>query len=114
MLSNLTASELTGGTYHYAVDYLGTALVQAATAWAQQFDGRSLPAVDVITHSTGSVIARGVRPEPVVRPDPAVGHDAARDQRCGDDRSGRTKVIRRRGTFSTITTAKARLSREFR
>ena len=58
MLSNLTASELTGGVYHYAVDYLGTALVQAATTWAQEFDGRSLPAVNVITHSTGGVIAR--------------------------------------------------------
>ena len=58
MLSNLTASELTGGTYHYAVDYLGTALVQAATAWAQEFNGRPLPAVDVITHSTGAVLAR--------------------------------------------------------
>ena len=58
MLSDLTVSELTGGTYNYAVDYLGTALVQAASAWSAAFDNRSLPAVDVITHSTGALIAR--------------------------------------------------------
>ncbi len=58
MLSGLTATELTGGVYKYAVDYLGTALNQAATYWSQTFDGRSLPAVDVITHSTGALLAR--------------------------------------------------------
>jgi hypothetical protein len=57
-LSNLTTTELTGGTYNYAVDYLGSALASAAQAWAQQFDGRSLPAVDVVAHSTGGLLAR--------------------------------------------------------
>ena len=57
-LSNLSVAELTGGTYHYMVDYLGTALVTAAQAWASAFDGRALPAVDVITHSTGGLLAR--------------------------------------------------------
>ena len=57
-LSNLSVAELTGGTYHYMVDYFGTALVTAAQAWASAFDGRSLPAVNVITHSTGALLAR--------------------------------------------------------
>ena len=66
MLSGLTASELTGGTYNYAVDYLGTVLNQAATTWYNEFDKRSAAAVDVITHSTAAG-SRGLHPEPVVR-----------------------------------------------
>ena len=63
MLSNLTVDQLTSGmkpngVYQYAVDYLGHALVMAAQAWATDFDGRSLPAVNVVTHSTGGNIAR--------------------------------------------------------
>jgi len=58
VLSNLTVAQLTGGVYRYAVDYLGNALVTAAQAWATDFDGRSLPAVNVVTHSTGGNIAR--------------------------------------------------------
>jgi autotransporter-associated beta strand protein len=57
-LSNLSVAELTGGVNHYMVDYFGTALVTAAQAWAAAFDGRALPAVNVITHSTGGLIAR--------------------------------------------------------
>ena len=57
-LTNLTVGEFTGGVYHYAVDYLGSALVSAAQNWASAFDGRSLPAVNVVTHSTGGNIAR--------------------------------------------------------
>src|SRR5262249_34695666 len=57
-LSKVTTTELTSGTFADGVDYLGDALKRAAAAWAQAYDGRALPAVDVITHSTGGLIAR--------------------------------------------------------
>lgn len=57
-LSNLTATKLTGDGYQDAVDYLGSALVSAAQSRAANFNGRSLPALDVVTHSTGALLPR--------------------------------------------------------
>jgi hypothetical protein len=72
-LSNLSVAELTGGVYHYAVDYFGTQLVAAATAWAKRYGGRSLPAVDVVSHSTGGLITRAYVQSPAYGQEDADG-----------------------------------------
>ncbi len=57
LLSNVTAASITGNSYGYGVNYLGHALVTASTTWAGLVG--SAPAdVDMVTHSTGGLIAR--------------------------------------------------------
>src|SRR5581483_5781677 len=46
------------GRYESGVDYLGYWLEQAAAAWAAHHGGAALPAVDLIAHSTGGLVAR--------------------------------------------------------
>lgn len=57
-LQGLTGASITDTTYEYGVDYLGFWLRQAAEAWQRDHPGRTLDAVDVISHSTGGLIAR--------------------------------------------------------
>ena len=57
-LEGLSAASITDTTYEYGVDYLGFWLRQAAEAWQRDHPGRTLDAVDVISHSTGGLVAR--------------------------------------------------------
>ncbi|MBK9607201.1 MAG: DUF3466 family protein [Betaproteobacteria bacterium] len=58
-ISGLTAASISAGNYLYAVDYLGKILREAAEQWELDHPGEPpLDAVDVITHSTGGLVAR--------------------------------------------------------
>lgn len=57
-LDGLTGASITDTTYEYGVDYLGFWLRQAAEAWQRDHPGQTLGSVDVITHSTGGLVAR--------------------------------------------------------
>jgi len=57
-LAGLTGASITDTTYEYGVDYLGFWLRQAAEAWQRDHPGRTLDSVDVISHSTGGLVAR--------------------------------------------------------
>jgi hypothetical protein len=58
-ISGLTAASISARSYLYAVDYLGDMLKQAAERWERDHPGEPpLDAVDVITHSTGGLVAR--------------------------------------------------------
>ena len=57
-LAGLTGASITDTTYEYGVDYLGFWLRQAAEAWQRDHPGKTLGSVDVITHSTGGLVAR--------------------------------------------------------
>ena len=57
-LAGLTGASITDTTYEYGVDYLGFWLRQAAEAWQRDHPGKTLGSVDVITHSTGGLMAR--------------------------------------------------------
>jgi hypothetical protein len=57
-LSSITTQELTGTTYKYGVDYLGYALKQAAESWVKWHPGQTLPAVDIVAHGEGGLLAR--------------------------------------------------------
>lgn len=57
-IDGLTAASISDTNYLYAVDYLGDSLRQAAERWARDHPGEPLDAVDVITHSTGGLVAR--------------------------------------------------------
>lgn len=50
-------ASITDGVFEYAVDYFGYWLEQAKEAWSD-LTGTALEAVDVITHSTGGLVAR--------------------------------------------------------
>ncbi|MGB8170655.1 MAG: LEPR-XLL domain-containing protein, partial [Chthoniobacteraceae bacterium] len=56
-LTNVTGPEITDSVFETGVDYLGYWLDQAATTWNLLGNG-SLPSVDLVTHSTGGLIAR--------------------------------------------------------
>ena len=57
-LAGLTGASITDTTYEYGVDYLGFWLRQAAEAWQRDHPGKTLGSVDLITHSTGGLVAR--------------------------------------------------------
>jgi hypothetical protein len=52
ILANVTAIEITSGNFQYAVNYLGYWLDQVVQA------NPGVPYVDVVTHSTGGILAR--------------------------------------------------------
>jgi PGAP1-like protein len=52
ILSNVTAASITSGNFAYAVNYLGYWLDQAVQA------NPGVPYVDIVTHSTGGILAR--------------------------------------------------------
>ena len=56
-LTNVTGPGITDAIFETGVDYLGYWLDQAATTW-NLLGNATLPAVDMITHSTGGLIAR--------------------------------------------------------
>ena len=58
VLQGMSGLSITDGVYEYGVDYLGHNLKQAAERWRQNHDGEILDAVDIISHSTGGLVAR--------------------------------------------------------
>jgi hypothetical protein len=56
-ISGLTAANLTDSNYSYGVDYLGYAIKNAVETWTTQH-GSAPDSVDIVTHSTGGLIAR--------------------------------------------------------
>src|SRR5258708_36354726 len=56
-IDGLSAENLTDGTYQYAVDYFGHAMDRAVNAWKSEY-GVAPVDIDVLTHSTGGLIAR--------------------------------------------------------
>ena len=57
-LEGLTADSITDSTYEYGVDYLGYWLDFASDEWAQSHNGERPESVDIISHSTGGLVAR--------------------------------------------------------
>ncbi len=56
-VSGLNAQSLVDEQFNYAVDYLGWYLRKASEAYRQQYGGE-LPEVNLISHSTGGLVAR--------------------------------------------------------
>ncbi|MSQ22734.1 MAG: hypothetical protein EXR53_05445 [Dehalococcoidia bacterium] len=57
-IDGITAASIGDQSYLYAVDYLGDFLKQATERWKLDHPGQPpLDAVDVITHSTGGLVA---------------------------------------------------------
>lgn len=57
-LDGLTGASITDAEYQYGVDYLGFWLRLAAELWQKDHPGKTLDSVDLITHSTGGLVAR--------------------------------------------------------
>jgi len=57
-LDGLTADSITDGTYEFGVDYLGHWLAYASDQWAAHHGGDRPDSVDIISHSTGGLVAR--------------------------------------------------------
>jgi probable HAF family extracellular repeat protein len=57
-IDGLTGPSISDSTYRYAVDYFGEVLKKAADQWTLDHPGQTLDAVDVVTHSTGGLVAR--------------------------------------------------------
>ncbi len=57
-LTGITAAQLVDNTFTTGLDYLGYALKQAAQVWASTHGGAAPVVVDMITHSTGGLVAR--------------------------------------------------------
>ena len=57
-LENVSGQGITDTVYETGLDYLGYWLKQAAEAWAEDPENGPLESVDLITHSTGGLIAR--------------------------------------------------------
>ena len=58
ILENVTTTAITDATYETGLDYLGYWLKKAADTWTEDHPGQTLEAVDLITHSTGGLVAR--------------------------------------------------------
>jgi len=58
VIQGISGSSITDDLYEYGVDYLGHYLKQAAERWRQDHDGEVLDSVDIISHSTGGLVAR--------------------------------------------------------
>ncbi|MGH7898255.1 MAG: esterase/lipase family protein, partial [Candidatus Binatia bacterium] len=58
VVAGIDAASISDSAYDYAVDYLGASLRQAAERWESDYPGETLDKVDVITHSTGGLVAR--------------------------------------------------------
>lgn len=57
-ISGITAASISDGVREHAVDYLGEVLREAAEQWKIDHPGTTLDTVDVISHSTGGLVAR--------------------------------------------------------
>jgi ELWxxDGT repeat protein len=58
VVSGISATSITDGTYDYGVDYLGYYLKKATEEWSKSHNRDVLSSVDIIAHSTGGLIAR--------------------------------------------------------
>ncbi|MGV3772603.1 MAG: LEPR-XLL domain-containing protein, partial [Verrucomicrobiales bacterium] len=58
VVSGVSASGLVDETFAYAIDYLGWTLNKAINAWKASHDNAVPTSVDIITHSTGGLVAR--------------------------------------------------------
>jgi len=58
VLQGISGLSITDDLYEYGVDYLGHSLKQAAEKWQQNHDGEILDSIDIISHSTGGLVAR--------------------------------------------------------
>jgi len=58
VIEGLSGVSITDDVYEYGIDYLGYYLEQAAESWRQNHDGEALDSVDIISHSTGGLVAR--------------------------------------------------------
>ena len=58
VIGGISGVSITDDRYEYGVDYLGYYLKQAAEKWRQNHDGQTLDSVDIISHSTGGLVAR--------------------------------------------------------
>jgi hypothetical protein len=58
VIGGISGASITDDRYEYGVDYLGYYLKQAAEKWRQNHDGQTLDSVDIISHSTGGLVAR--------------------------------------------------------
>jgi hypothetical protein len=58
VIQGISGLSITDDRYEYGVDYLGHQLKQAAERWQQNHDGEILDGVDIISHSTGGLVAR--------------------------------------------------------
>ncbi len=57
-IRGVSGVSITDDRYEYGIDYLGYYLKQAAERWRQNHDGQTLESVDIISHSTGGLVAR--------------------------------------------------------
>lgn len=57
-IGGLSGQSITDGVYQYGVDYLGYYLRKAAEAWDEENPDEALESVDIISHSTGGLVAR--------------------------------------------------------
>jgi hypothetical protein len=57
IVSGLTAASLTDEVYEFSVDYLGYWMEQAVNQWTELY-GEVPDGVDLVTHSTGGLVAR--------------------------------------------------------
>jgi hypothetical protein len=58
VIQGISGLSITDELYEYGVDYLGHYLKQAAERWRADHDGEILDSVDIISHSTGGLVAR--------------------------------------------------------
>jgi len=58
VIQGISGLSITDDLYEHGVDYLGYNLKQAAERWRQNHDGEILDSVDIISHSTGGLVAR--------------------------------------------------------
>lgn len=58
VIRGVSGVSITDDRYEYGIDYLGYYLKQAAERWRQNHDGQTLESVDIISHSTGGLVAR--------------------------------------------------------
>jgi hypothetical protein len=58
VIGGISGVSITDDLYEYGVDYLGYYLKQAAEKWRQNHEGQALDSVDIISHSTGGLVAR--------------------------------------------------------
>ncbi|NIV39090.1 MAG: hypothetical protein GWN58_59645, partial [Anaerolineae bacterium] len=58
VIRGISGLSITDDRYEYGVDYLGYNLKLAAERWRQDHDGEILDSVDIISHSTGGLVAR--------------------------------------------------------
>jgi len=57
-IAGVTGDSITDDTYQFGVDYLGYHLKDAVTTWRENHPATPLDKVDIISHSTGGLVAR--------------------------------------------------------